>query len=845
MLETLSQLQGKTTNGRVTLSEGKGLKEDAGHSVLDIISKAQLDRLCKMHNDGKDFTDDKALCDKFCKYYDLEPKDKSKVKSKVMKDYGAEIKARCKELSSKNISESEERPYVCVHAKKGKYECKASSSYGAAKKAAEHWGLKSTAGIDAYLADVEHTAVNESLSLKSMFEKLSAELLSENNQVTMQPAQQNTQIIKRGEQVVGTVSNPNLASQLKRGIESGEVSLDQEMNEESADESMSSAQARSMIEKVKKSLIDRWDTKGGYEDFGDKEIGMLRDKLGFNPYGSPEERQVARMIQDFEEWAMNYDGHSMNEADRPSDDADLGAGLGAGRSQVSLEDEESEKSLQDLSDEEFIAMLKGELQKDKTVPSPKMESKKPHKTLKEGMSQRLMAARFEGQAHGLKGHAYHGKSYEDMEEAKAYHEGYKQGIDECYGMKKESYHASSDGQINEGTGQGIAMELEEIAEQIEMLTDQALSILPNGSTIKERARVYWYGHIMQALGSDSYGRSFSTSLRDTIEEVQDPEEYDDGEDFSEDAALEGNAFTAALANTEKGEEFEVGGKTFKNRTDVGEDFAFEAWDRELQDLLNEGKSTSINEGLSVSISKGQEGMPDSVSVTAQDAEAEELLSLIKGLGGNLFGPVTQEPEQHAEVPHSADMPDLENIEVVDDHDDMLSLMRKMSGGDDMMDQESSCNTCEDESEDQMEFEVAEDNHPDSGAEDSVADEDAEAQEDQALAGAMSGKETEFNEGSDDIDPELLDKDGKPLDMNDDEWADYEHSKKKSEPVNEWANDAGKKGTDEAFEQDIDFMTKVISGGLNKQKQDQTTLPHTKVKVEGESPDDWKKLAGIK
>ena len=59
-------------------------------------------------------------------------------------------------------SDSKERPYVCVHAKKGKHECKASSSYEAAKKAAAHWGMKNTAGIDAHLADVKHTAVNES-----------------------------------------------------------------------------------------------------------------------------------------------------------------------------------------------------------------------------------------------------------------------------------------------------------------------------------------------------------------------------------------------------------------------------------------------------------------------------------------------------------------------------------------------------------------------------------------------------------------------------------------------------------------------------------------------------------
>ena len=51
-----------------------------------------------------------------------------------------------------------EAKYICVHAKKGKYECEAESSYGAAKKAAEHWGLKGTSGIDAHLADKPKTA---------------------------------------------------------------------------------------------------------------------------------------------------------------------------------------------------------------------------------------------------------------------------------------------------------------------------------------------------------------------------------------------------------------------------------------------------------------------------------------------------------------------------------------------------------------------------------------------------------------------------------------------------------------------------------------------------------------
>ena len=41
--------------------------------------------------------------------------------------------------------------YTCVHVKKGTIVVEASTSYDAAKEAAQQWNLKSTAGIDAYL----------------------------------------------------------------------------------------------------------------------------------------------------------------------------------------------------------------------------------------------------------------------------------------------------------------------------------------------------------------------------------------------------------------------------------------------------------------------------------------------------------------------------------------------------------------------------------------------------------------------------------------------------------------------------------------------------------------------
>lgn len=60
--------------------------------------------------------------------------------------------------ADESIESAGQNPYICVHAKKGKYECHADTTYGAAKQAAQHWKLKSTAGIDVHLADVEHTA---------------------------------------------------------------------------------------------------------------------------------------------------------------------------------------------------------------------------------------------------------------------------------------------------------------------------------------------------------------------------------------------------------------------------------------------------------------------------------------------------------------------------------------------------------------------------------------------------------------------------------------------------------------------------------------------------------------
>ena len=79
----------------------------------------------------------------------------------LMKEVISDLGLDPKEIyANESIEEAEEHTYTVVHAKHGKEEIKASSSYGAAKKYAEMKKLKGTAGVDAHLHTKEDT-VNE------------------------------------------------------------------------------------------------------------------------------------------------------------------------------------------------------------------------------------------------------------------------------------------------------------------------------------------------------------------------------------------------------------------------------------------------------------------------------------------------------------------------------------------------------------------------------------------------------------------------------------------------------------------------------------------------------------
>jgi hypothetical protein len=566
-------------------------------------------------------------------------------------------------------------------------------------------------------------------------------------------AQKNTQVIQQGNKTLGTVDNPQLAQQIKQSIGKGEMTLmpDGTMEEGVLD----------TLKKVGGKVLDKLG-HGSDEDL----IKQMQKNAGMPQTGKKPEQ------------------HKIKEAERPSFDSTMGAGLGAGRSQSTFEAKKPDANKNGIPDYAEDGKGKNDLKR---------------KKVKEGMEHKLQAARLEGKSHGLKGHAHCGKNYEDMEEARVYHEGYKEGLDECYGQ-------SSLGKV---MGE----------------TDVLPATVPGMAAAAE-----------PAMEDDMY-------------------EMDKSEWMSH------------KAKSTPGDTFKAFGQTFKDKEVVESPFAFEAWDQQLNSLLTEGEQ--VNEGMTVSITKGQQGAPDSVSINAQDAEADKLLAFVKQAGLGIFGG-DEAPSSAYGAPTSSDAEGGSNmggISVVDDHDGMMNLMKKLSGmggeagpqdSQDSQDyeeegsdeehshehgEEETCNECG------MAYEACGGTHGDKEMVEDDSDDDA---------GTIGGPDDESGEEYMDQEEEEV-AEAEEVVNNDDE-ANEENSDAvrdaalaKAADNNEEQVDEGEyaNSDDDTFAADIDFMTNIISGGLNKKKSTgQTTIPVIAGQEERMTANesivaDWIKLAGIK
>jgi transcription elongation factor Elf1 len=129
--EQLKGFDPKTAYAIKKLQQKYPHAQDLLSALLGDVEKNELD------SDKADINHDNKLVDLSDRISDIENKLKKIIKSNSLKEAQGK------------------KPYVCVHARKGSYECYADTTYGAAKQAAEHWKLPGTAGIDVHLADKE------------------------------------------------------------------------------------------------------------------------------------------------------------------------------------------------------------------------------------------------------------------------------------------------------------------------------------------------------------------------------------------------------------------------------------------------------------------------------------------------------------------------------------------------------------------------------------------------------------------------------------------------------------------------------------------------------------------
>ena len=117
---------------------------------------------------------------------------------------------------------------------------------------------------------------------------------------------------------------------------------------------------------------------------------------------------------------------------------------------------------------------------------------------------------------------------------------------------------------------------------------------------------------------------------------------------------------------------------------LADNIQFESWQQELDGLLTEGINITANTGLG--------DAPDSVTISATDEDAQQLLDIVKSAGLGMFAGGEQGQQGSSdgvgfsgdaiEQGRNGDAMDLSSSEpeVVDDQDGMMDLIKRMTGG---------------------------------------------------------------------------------------------------------------------------------------------------------------------
>jgi hypothetical protein len=286
--------------------------------------------------------------------------------------------------------------------------------------------------------------------------------------------------------------------------------------------------------------------------------------------------------------------------------------------------------------------------------------------LKECADQILSAAKHMGHAHGLCKGSYACPHDEGSEGHRAYHEGYKTGLDECMGIRNEPIIGLDELEVDEGIA----------------------GIFAGGVAGAKAGSVA--GPIGAGVGA-AVGSTLGHQTQDAVKR------HDTNEDEGE--VVDDMASFGAMGEAESSPDGNVGAdddgaydqydwdagtvarKGIDETSTLDEDeWTFESFDKELQSHLTEGKEATkqkLEEGYTMSITQGEENIPDRVSVNATDAEADKLIKFVKDVGLGQYGDaevvdvVDGEPDVADVSFYGSDAPETQEL---GSHDDMLKLM---------------------------------------------------------------------------------------------------------------------------------------------------------------------------
>jgi LysM repeat protein len=767
-----------------------------------------------------------------------------------------------------SLLEDEEKSFVCVHAKKGKCEVKAKTSYEAAKKAADKWKMKSTAGIDTHRADKPiHVDEEKFTSNGKPVSKFEYDQLQK--AAGKQPSPSGVhENLKGGQKKIDKNKNGKLDSEdfkmlRKNKVDEG-VNLHKMMTEKQT-------KVDEMLEELQQEIAE-FKTTG---EMGDK----LRDALDLHTYSKGEtligegDQELADKFHDEDMIRLGDEGKAdaqhMQDLDRTRDEStadlwrmkDLARDSTMGRADAISLREDDHKAGDTVYHRGQIGIV-DRIEGNKCFvhkPNGDMDVWPTEECSKKKQGAFDMFKKDVQDVGAGFGRFLKGKS--ELDESPFAFESKKAKVEEEDQPKLKTKMTDTGTETTSSTGR-IKATFEPGKETKVEPVKESMAYERNNMPPKDLD-----GLERWAAGSSNrrhfslvakFGIINDMNLQQTLEVLQN---FDDEDYASQYGASEesGNALYNSIALFNAYENVydawippdfdynEPESVTWDEdytgkRAGIKESFVYDVWNHQLEKM--------INESLTVTTTKGDNGTDDSVSVTASGSDASDIMAILRNAGIGSMGA----EEEHMDHPTSAygapegeavGVVQIDGPEVIDGDDTMLGLMKKIAD----------INNGHEEGHE---------GHMDHGSSEDYADENCdqeEVDEGNAFTGALKdtpkGEEFEVD-GKKYTDNSSLEEGNATCNecgMNEGECehtkmvegADDESAEVGLEEDADGAEYAN--SDDDQSLQDIKFMTNYITGGINGQK-----TMHRHGYQNGDNPlamrestdpiAQWKKLSGL-